>query len=104
MKTQRTQIHFLSDVFVAVASLDLKVPNKEGRTRLVLTHPNREDKSLRHVSMVAKFLDDNKPKKSLKSLFALFQTSPILINFILTWQILEKFSLGPYLTLSKLRK
>ena len=31
----------------------------------------REEKSLRHVAMVAKFLDDNKPKKSLKSLFAL---------------------------------
>ena len=29
-------------------------------------------KSLRHVAMVAKILDDNKPKKSLKSLFALF--------------------------------
>ena len=27
MKTERTQIHFLSDVLVAVASLDLKVPN-----------------------------------------------------------------------------
>ena len=26
MKTERTQIHFLSDVLVAVASLDLKVP------------------------------------------------------------------------------
>ena len=25
MKTERTQIHFLSDVLVAVASLDLKV-------------------------------------------------------------------------------
>ena len=24
---------------------------------------NREEKSLRHASMVAKFLDDNKPKK-----------------------------------------
>ena len=43
---------------------------------------NRKEKSLRHVAMVAKFLDDNKPKKSLKSLFALFQTSPILFNFI----------------------
>ena len=32
--------------------------------------------------MVAKSLDDNKPIKSLKSLFALFQTSPILINYI----------------------
>ena len=27
IKTERTQIHFLSDVFIAVASLDLKVPS-----------------------------------------------------------------------------
>ena len=27
---------------------------------------NREEKSLRHVAMVATFLDDNKPKTSLK--------------------------------------
>ena len=27
-----------------------------------------EEKSLHHVSMVAEFLDDNKPKKSLKNL------------------------------------
>ena len=32
----------------------------------------REEESLRHVAMVAKILDDNKPKKSPKSLFALF--------------------------------
>ena len=31
MKTERTQIHFLSDVLVAVASLDLKVPNNSVR-------------------------------------------------------------------------
>ena len=43
---------------------------------------NREEKSLRHVAMVAKFLDDNKLIKSLKSLFALFETSPILFSFI----------------------
>ena len=43
---------------------------------------DREEKSLCHVSMVVEFLDDNKPKKSLKRLFALFQTSPILSNFI----------------------
>ena len=42
-----------------------------------------EEKSLRHVSMVAEFLDDNKPKNHLKSEFALFQTSSILFNFIL---------------------
>ena len=41
-----------------------------------------EEKSFCHVAMVAKFLDDNKLIKSLKSLFALFQTSPILFNFI----------------------
>ena len=32
----------------------------------------REEKSLRHVPMVSKFLDDNKPKTHLKSEFALF--------------------------------
>ena len=42
----------------------------------------REKKSLRHVAMVAKFLNDNKPKRHLKSGFALFQTSLIFFNFI----------------------
>ena len=28
--------------------------------------PYREEKSLRHIAMVAKFLDDNKPKMSLE--------------------------------------
>ena len=32
----------------------------------------REEESLRHIAMVAKFLDDNKPKHLLKSGFALF--------------------------------
>ena len=43
---------------------------------------NREEKWLYHVAMMAKFLDDNKPKRHLKSGFALFQTSSILFNFI----------------------
>jgi len=43
---------------------------------------NGEGKSLRHVAMVAKFLDDNKSKRHLKSGFVLFQTSSILFNFI----------------------
>ena len=42
----------------------------------------REEKSLCRVAMVAKFLDDNKPKRRLKKEFALFQTSSILSNFI----------------------
>ena len=33
IKTERTQIHFLSDVLVAVVSLDLKVPNGSLRRR-----------------------------------------------------------------------
>ena len=33
IKTERTQIHFLSDVLVAVTSLDLKVPNGSLRRR-----------------------------------------------------------------------
>ena len=62
----------------------------------------REEKSLRHVAMVQcskRLLDDNKPKKSLKSLFGLFQTSPILFNFIKICQIVAKVSLGPYLSI-----
>ena len=46
------------------------------------TPMNRQEKLLRHVAMVAQFLDDNKPKIHLKSKFALFQTSSILFNFI----------------------
>ena len=33
IKTERTQIYFLSDVFVAVASLDLKVPYNGAKLR-----------------------------------------------------------------------
>ena len=43
---------------------------------------NKKEKSLRHVAIVAKFLDDNKPKRLLKCEFALFQTLSILFNFI----------------------
>ena len=42
---------------------------------------NRDEKSLRHVAMVAKFLDDKEPKIHLKSEFILFQTSSIAFNF-----------------------
>ena len=41
----------------------------------------REEKSLRHVPIVVKFLDENKPRIHLKSSL-LFQTSSILFNFI----------------------
>ena len=40
---------------------------------------SREEKSLRHVAMVAKMLHDNKPKIQE---FAPFQTSLILSSFI----------------------
>ena len=40
----------------------------------------REAKPLRHVAMVAKTLDEKKPKKSLRNEFASFQTSSILFN------------------------
>ena len=66
---------------------------------------NREEKSLRHITMVAKFLDDNKPVKSLKSLFALFQISPILFNILFNLANLGGiFFLGLYLSLSNFRK
>ena len=33
---------------------------------IIIVLANRVEKLLRHVAMVAKFLDDNKPKTSLK--------------------------------------
>ena len=42
----------------------------------------KREKLLRHVVMVAKFLDDNKRKRHLKREFALFETLSILFNFI----------------------
>ena len=43
---------------------------------------DREENSLRYLAIVAKFLDDSKPKTALESKFALFQTSSILFNLI----------------------
>ena len=39
MKTEKTQVHFLSDVLVAL--LDLKVPNKASRTPSVIFVNNK---------------------------------------------------------------
>ena len=62
----------------------LKLVSLATRTLLV----NREEKSFRHVAMVAKFLNDSKPKTALKKwIFALF-----LIQFHLIRQMLAKFS------------
>ena len=43
---------------------------------------NKVEKPLRHVTVEAIFLDDNKSKRQLKSGFALFQTSSISFKFI----------------------
>ena len=64
----------------------------------------REEKSLRHIAMVAKFLDDNKPKRPLKSGFALFQTSltySISFNLSNAGKIFGVKSEGPYVSLEK---
>ena len=67
-------------------------------------HTRNREKSLHHVAVVAKFLDDNKPNKSLKSLFTLFQTSPILFNLISfgkSWRNLLWDRIYRYLSLEK---
>ena len=48
------------------------------------TPMNRQEKLLRHVAMVAKFLDDNKPKIHLKSEFALKLHRSYSISFNLS--------------------
>ena len=64
---------------------------------------SKKEKLLRHVAMVAKFLDDNKPKSHLKSIRTISNFTD-LIQIHLIWQTLAKFSFGPYLLLSKFRK
>ena len=54
--------------------------------------PNREEKSLRHVAIVATFLDDNKPKTSLKKWIRTASNFIYLIQFHLMRQMLAKFS------------
>ena len=65
-----------------------------------------EEKSLRRVAVVAKFLDDNKTKTSRE--FTLFQTLSILFNFnsfVECWQnFLRLNPKVPYLSLEKEKK
>ena len=63
----------------------------------------KEEKSLRHVAMVAKFLDDNKPKTSFKRWIRTVSNFIDLIQFPSICQMLAKFS-GSEKTVSKLRK
>ena len=62
---------------------------------------NREEKSLRHVAMVATFLDDNKLKIHFTHCFKLHRSYSVH----LICQMLAKFSgfnpKGPYLSLEK---
>ena len=70
----------IPDSFCACSATKIIQDGASVHTQERLWRRNRE-KSLRHVAIVAKFLDDNKPIKSLKSPFALFQTLPILFSF-----------------------
>ena len=65
----------LLQAFVAVLHAYISFPTfSVPAYRLVCKEVYREEKPLHHISMVAKFLDDNKPKIHLKSKFAPFQT------------------------------
>ena len=66
---------------------------------------SREEKSLCHVANVAKFLDDNRPKMSLKKWIRILSNFIDHIQFHLISQMLAKFSgVESERTASKLRK
>ena len=66
---------------------------------------NREEKSLRHVAMVAKFLDDNKTKTPLKKWIRTVSKFIDFIQFHLICKILAKLSgVESERTVSELRK
>ena len=62
------------------------------RRLLILSWLNRGEKSLRHVAMVANFLDDNKPKTSLKRWI---RTDSNFINFIQFHLICQMLAIFP---------
>ena len=64
---------------------------KEGELAAIRLR-DREEKSLRHFAMVEKFLDDNKPKKSLKKWIRFAKNFIGLIQFYLIWQMFANFS------------
>ena len=65
---------------------------------------NREEKSLRHVALAAKFLDDNKPKIHQKENLHRFKLHrPYLISFNLS-KVGEIFLVESERTVSKFRK
>ena len=87
----------------------LNVSREEGfdsrKTLSPFLFTHKEDKSLRHVAMVAKFPEDHKPKTSLKKWIRTVSNFNDLIQFHLTCQMLAKFSgVESERTVSKLRK
>ena len=66
-------------------------PTAESGPRL-LSWDNTQEKSLRHVAMEAKFLNDNKPKTSLKKWFCTVSNFIDLIQSLLICQKLAKLS------------
>ena len=60
-------------------------------SRSIINFSNREEKSLHYDAMVAKFLDDNKPKTSLKKRICTVSNFIDFIQFHLICQMLAKF-------------
>ena len=56
----------IPDSFCACSATKIIQDGASVHTQERLWRRNREEKSLRHVAIVAKFLDDNKPIKSLR--------------------------------------
>ena len=64
--TRRTPLSTVTKCLSKVRSATVKCKSSDVFDYFFFWKINREEKSLRHVTMVAKFLDDNKPKTSLK--------------------------------------
>ena len=104
-KISRRQGSHSSEIFVTWILLLLSSDGLSFEKLVLIGHLEvSQEKSLRHLAMAAKFLDDNKPIKSLKKSVRTISNFTCLIQFHLIWQILLKFSLATYLLLSKFRK
>ena len=99
--TTKSKMHLLISLLIRTSFKWFFEEMYEDKWRICMWTKYRE-KSLRHVVMVAKFFDDNKPKTSLKKWIRTASNFIDLIQFHLIWRnFLGLNPKGPYLSLEE---
>ena len=92
LKKIEKQLNFVPNILLAWSKFMLHQWQPHWLHSLsIINFSNSEEKSLHHNAMVAKFLDDNQPKTSLKKRICTVSNFIDFIQFHLICQMLAKF-------------